>query len=364
MKNVQVEKSPNIMDRLIDWMDQRFQIRQLIDSALHVHIPKQSKTFYLGGMTLFMFGIQGITGSLLALYYQPTPETAYESVLFITSNVNFGWLIRSIHSWGANLMIIACVLHLLRIYFQGTYKRPREVTWIVGVVLLSLTLGFGFTGYLLPWDQRAYWATTVGSESFGAFPIIGEFLLRFMRGGVDVTAATLSRFFGAHVLWLPLGLVTFLGIHLLLIHQQGLANPRRNPEADLALEREAVKKEKTIPFFPHYIFSEGIAWYILLAILVILSSIFPVGLEENANPLETPPHIKPEWYFLSLYQLLKYVSRTVGVLAPAIGLVLLTLLPFIDRSPELSPRKRPVIVLVGIIAIISIVGFTIWGWLS
>ena len=364
MKNDQVRKSPNIIDRLVDWMDERFQIRQLIDGALHVHIPKKSKTFYLGGMTLFMFGIQGITGALLALYYQPTPESAYESVLFITSNVKFGWLIRSIHSWGANLMIIACVLHLLRIFFQGTYKRPREVTWIIGVVLLSLTLGFGFTGYLLPWDQRAYWATTVGSESFGAFPLIGEFLLRFMRGGMDVTAATLSRFFGAHVLWLPMGLVSFIGIHLLLIHQQGLANPRRNPEADLELEKEAVKKEKTIPFFPNYVLSEGIAWYILLAILVVMASIFPVGLEENATPLLTPPHIKPEWYFLFLYQLLKFVPRTVGILAPPIGLVFLVLLPFLDRSPELSPRKRLVFVITGIIAILSIVGLTIWGWLS
>ncbi|MFQ5401347.1 MAG: cytochrome bc complex cytochrome b subunit [Anaerolineae bacterium] len=339
-------------------MDERFQVRDLSRALLHVYIPQESKPFYLGGITLFLFIEQVITGSLLTLYYQPTPDTAYDSVLFISSNVNFGWLIRSIHAWGANLMIVFCVLHLLRVYFQGVYKKPREITWVVGVVLLTITMGFGFTGYLLPWDQRAFWATTVGTEIAGAVPVVGEYLLRFLRSGTDVTAATLTRFYGVHTLLLPLTLGLLLGIHLVLIHQQGLANPRRRASNDDSNE------EKTIPFFPHYVVGEAIAWYAILGLLIILSSLFPAGLEEQANPLETPPHIKPEWYFLSLYQMLKLVPRTVGVLAPMAAVPLLFLLPFMDGNPENSPRKRPFAIVTGVLILAGIAGLTLWGWLS
>jgi quinol-cytochrome oxidoreductase complex cytochrome b subunit len=160
---------------------------------------------------------------LLTLYYRPSPDGAYQSVLYIMNEVRFGWLIRSIHAWSANLMITLCVLHMLRVFLQAAYKKPRELTWIVGVVLLTLTMGFGFTGYLLPWDQRAYWATTVGTEIAGSVPFIGEYLRRFLRGGDSLSGATLSRFYGIHTLVLPLSIALFVGIHLLLIHQQGLA---------------------------------------------------------------------------------------------------------------------------------------------
>lgn len=213
--------------RIVNWVDERYQVRALMQALLHVRIPRSARTFYLGGITLFFFGVQAVTGILLSLYYRPTPESAYDSVLFIMNNVRFGWLIRSIHSWGANLMIIFCVLHLLRVFFQGAYKPPRELTWMVGVVLLLLTLGFGFTGYLLPWDQRAFWATTVGSEIAGAVPIVGPYLLEFVRGGQEITALTLSRFFGVHVLVLPVSLGLFLLVHLLMVHQQGLADPTK-----------------------------------------------------------------------------------------------------------------------------------------
>ncbi|NHZ71474.1 MAG: cytochrome bc complex cytochrome b subunit [Aquificales bacterium] len=366
VENQPVRQQDNLFVKIIDWMDERFQVRALADSMLHVYIPREAKTFYLGGITLFLFLVQVITGSLLALYYQPTPDTAYDSVLFIMSNVNFGWLIRSIHAWGANLMVIFCVLHLLRVFFQGAYKKPREATWFVGVLLLAVTLGFGFTGYLLPWDQRAYWATTVGSESAGAVPIIGEFLLEFMRGGMDITKATLSRFYGIHTLLLPLTLAGMLGAHLLLMHQQGIANPnkpakRPSPSPD---EENETQKEKTLPFFPHYVLSEVIAWYMILGLLIILASLFPAGLEEKANALETPAHIKPEWYFLSVYQFLKKVPEVLGVLAPMLAFPILFFLPFIDRNPEVVPRKRPVAITLGVVTLALITGFTIWGWLS
>jgi quinol-cytochrome oxidoreductase complex cytochrome b subunit len=209
------------------WFEERLRARALFGALLHVRIPANSKTYYLGGITLFLFGIQVVTGTLLTLYYKATPESAHDSVKYITSVVEFDWLIRSIHHWAANLMIICLVLHLARIFVQGAYKYPRELTWIVGVGLLAATIGFGFTGYLLPWDQRAFWATVVGTEIAGGVPVIGETLLHLLRGGPDVTDATLGRFFGMHVLVLPLALGTFLVVHLTIVHQLGLANPNR-----------------------------------------------------------------------------------------------------------------------------------------
>jgi quinol-cytochrome oxidoreductase complex cytochrome b subunit len=343
---------------------------------MHVRVPMAAQTFYFGGIALFLFGVQTVTGTLLALYYKPTPDAAYESVKFITSDVSFGWLIRSVHHWGANLMIIFVVFHLLRIFFQAAYKYPREITWVVGVGLLGLTLAFGFTGYLLPWDQKAYWATVVGTEIAGSVPLVGESLLLLLRGGVDVTEATLSRFFGIHVLALPLIIAGLLAIHLVLVHQLGLAHPRR-PEprpgrgsavAANTLESTGEAKgdtatdERLRPFWPNYLLDELIAWYFLLAILVVMASMFPAGLEEEANALETPAHIKPEWYFLAVYEFLKLVPRTIGILAPILLFLVLTILPLIDRNPEVRARRRPIAIFLGITGLAAMVGLTLWGF--
>ncbi len=215
---------------VLDWIDERIAARKLIAALLHVTIPRSAHTYYLGGITLFLFVIQAATGILLSLYYRPTPEAAYDSVLYIMNQINFGWLVRSVHSWSANLMIVFCILHMLRVIVQAAYKKPREITWSVGMVLLFVTLVFGFTGYLLPWDQRAYWATTVGTEIAGAVPFIGNFMKSFLRGGADVSAFTLTRFYGVHMLILPVTLAGFLAIHLLIIHQQGLADPESGDE--------------------------------------------------------------------------------------------------------------------------------------
>jgi ubiquinol-cytochrome c reductase cytochrome b subunit len=225
---MQKSVSPRPVDwatAVLDWIDERVAIRQIVAYSVHVSIPRSAHTFYLGGITLFFFMVQAITGILLALYYHPTPEAAYDSILFIMNDVNFGWLVRSIHAWSANLMIVFCVLHLLRVVIQGAYRAPREMTWLVGVVLLLLTLGFGFTGYLLPWDERAFWATTVGTQIAGAVPLIGNYIQDFLRSGPDLSALTLSRFFDIHVLILPASLLGALAIHILFIHQQGLADP-------------------------------------------------------------------------------------------------------------------------------------------
>jgi len=334
---VDVEPKPSA-DRPGDWIETRTGFRALAAALLHVRVPVEARTLYFGGIALFLFGIQAATGTLLALYYKPTPAAAYDSIVSIMSDVSFGWLIRSVHHWAANLMVLFVLFHLLRVFFQAAFKYPRELTWVVGVGLLAATLLFGFTGYLLPWDQRAYTATVVGTELAGSVPIVGEQLLLLLRGGTDVGEATLSRFFGMHVLVLPIGLAGLLALHLIFVHQLGLANPKR-PDP-----RHGPPTGRTRPFFPDYVLDELLAWYLLFAILVILASLFPAGLEGKANPLETPAHTKPEWYYLAVYELLKLVSLTVGIMVPVIGLAVLTVWPFLERSPEVLARRRKVVV--------------------
>ncbi len=213
--------------RAVDWIDERFQIVEPIRKMLKKPVPIFATRwmYCLGGITFMLLVIQGITGVLLAFYYKPSPEEAYASIQFIENEVRFGAAIRAIHHWSANGTIIMVVTHLLRVFITGAFKPPRELNWITGVVLFVLTLAFGFTGYLLPWDQRAYWATTVGTGIAGGIPQIGELALVFLRGGWDVTAVTLSRFYALHVLVLPAIIINLLASHFWMIRRQGIARP-------------------------------------------------------------------------------------------------------------------------------------------
>jgi len=210
-----------------DWLNERYQIVEPIRKILTKPVERFSTRWWycLGGITFTLFIIQCITGVLLAFYYKPTPEEAYASIQFIETQVRFGASIRAIHHWSANGMVIMAVAHLLRVFITGAFKPPRELNWISGVILFIVTLGFGFTGYLLPWDQRAYWATTVGTEIAGGIPWIGDLTLIFLRGGWDVGAVTLSRFYAIHILILPLIIIAFLGVHFLMVRRQGVARP-------------------------------------------------------------------------------------------------------------------------------------------
>jgi quinol-cytochrome oxidoreductase complex cytochrome b subunit len=347
--------------RRTTWLEERTRLAPLIQASLHVRIPMTARTYYFGGIALFLFGIQAVTGTLLALYYKATPEAAYKSVQYVTSDVSFGWLIRSIHHWAANLMILFVVLHLIRVFAQAAYKYPREITWVIGTGLFMVTLGFGFTGYLLPWDQRAYWATVVGTEIAGNVPLVGDALLLLLRGGADVTGDTMSRFFGIHVLVLPIALAGLLGVHLLLVHQLGLANPKR-PEPRVPTPEMA--REPLRPFFPHYMVDEFVAWYVLLAVLVVLASLFPAGLEAQANALQTPEGIKPEWYYLGVYELLKLVPRIVGIMIPIVGIGVLVVWPFLDRSPEVLIRRRKVVVGGATLVLVALIALTVRGYVG
>ncbi len=216
-----------LMARLGTWLDDRYQIADPLEKFLSKPVPDWQRRWWycLGGITAFLFIVQGITGLMLAFYYQPTPEAAYASIQFIETEVRFGAAIRMIHHWSANGMIIMCTAHMLRVFIQGAFKPPRELNWVSGVSLLVLTLAFGLTGYLLPWDQRAYWATTVATEIAGSMPAIGNLALIFLRVGWNIGAQTLSRFYALHVLIIPVLTVTFMGLHFIMVRRQGLMKP-------------------------------------------------------------------------------------------------------------------------------------------
>lgn len=354
------------------WLDDRLAIGVAVRWFLSVAIPRGAHTYYLGGTAMFLFIVQALTGTLLSLYYRPSPEAAYDSILYIMTEVNFGWLVRSIHHWSANLMIAVVFLHMLRTFWHAVYKRPREMTWVFGAALLLVTLGFGFTGYLLPWDQRAFWATTVGTDIAGSTPLVGDLLRALLRDGAEVTGLTLSRFFGVHVLVLPMALTGALGVHLYLIHHHGIAE---SPHAPAPTSVVGQVKGKLVPFFPNYTLGEFIAWYAAFALLIVLASLLPAGLEDKANPLLTPAHTKPEWYFLGVYQFLKVTGELrpllgpqapilVGLAVPGIVVAVLTLLPFLDRRPERQPRRRLVGLSVAGVIILGLAVLTYLGQVS
>jgi quinol-cytochrome oxidoreductase complex cytochrome b subunit len=217
--------------KVITWLDERLGLFSIYDLVFDRKVPKVNWWFTLGSASLFLFAIQGITGIFLAVYYVPDPENAYKSVQFIMDGVAFGWLIRGIHHWGATLMVIFVFVHMLRTFFMGAYKFPREITWLTGVILLFATLGMGFTGYLLPWNQRAYWATTVGTAIAGTAPVVGDFILRILRGGTDLSGVTLARFFAVHIWFLPAIIIAMIGVHMYLVVRLGISSiPKEDEE--------------------------------------------------------------------------------------------------------------------------------------
>lgn len=358
------ERRGKIVDSSSQWLEERFDLSSLKEFVTKKSVPvhRHSIWYYFGGITLFFFGIQVVTGILLLLYYRPTAESAFESVQFIMTEVRFGWLIRSIHSWAANLMIGAAFIHLFSVFFLRSYRKPRELTWVSGVFLLFLALGFGFSGYLLPWNELAYFATRVGTEIVSVVPFIGGFLLKFLRGGEDVTGATLTRFFGFHVAILPMVTTIFLVLHLLLVQKLGMSVPPRVEQED--------RKVKEIPFFPNFILRESLAWVLALGVLAALAALFPWELGVKADPFApAPAGIKPEWYFMSMFQTLKLMPARVllidGELLAIAGFsllgFLLILVPFIDSGKKWITR---VLRAAGILILISMVVLTLVGYFA
>jgi quinol-cytochrome oxidoreductase complex cytochrome b subunit len=212
------------------WLDERTGSRGIYEAIFLRNIPKVNWLFTLGSATLFVVVNQFITGILLTVYYVPSVQDAYDTVTYIDSSLPLGWLVRGLHHWGSTALVVLAILHMLRIIFHGAYKYPREVTWLTGVVLLLLTFAFGFTGYLLPWDQKAYWATTVGTRILEVVPFFGDWLLRVARGGEELSAVTLSRFFGIHVWILPALMLLLVAVHLFLVVRIGISAPPKKSD--------------------------------------------------------------------------------------------------------------------------------------
>jgi quinol-cytochrome oxidoreductase complex cytochrome b subunit len=352
-------KLPAIIRR---WLGDRLpmnEVEEFVDQQAHKPLPPHTGFWHtFGSLSMYLFLNQVVTGILLMIYYRPTTGTAFESVRYIMTKAHFGWLIRGLHAWGATLMILCVLIHMVRTFFMGAYKKPRELTWVLGVFIFGCTVTFGFTGYLLPWNQLSYWATTVGTEITGAIPWAGQYLRTLMRGGEGVTGETLARFYALHVVVLPWALTMLIATHLVLMRVQGLATLER------VGEEQPLDEKKSIPFFPQHVLKEGVIFSALIGLLVTLVVLWPVELGEKADPFVTPEGIKPEWYFLSTYQLLKYFPKLLGLFVSLIPPLLLLLWPFLDRSPERHPKKRPVAVSVGVVGLLLAIIFGIVGHFS
>ena len=275
--------------RIYDWADERLRLHELQAFMEKKHVPmhRGSIWYYFGGVTLFLFIIQVVTGILLLLYYKGGEQLAFESIQFLMSKVSFGWLIRSIHSWAANLFILSAVIHMFSVFFERAYRKPREITWLTGMVMLFIGMGFGFSGYLLPWNELAFFATKVGTDIAGVVPVIGKPLMIFLRGGEDVTGATLTRFFGFHVAVLPGVFTVLLSIHLLLVQRQGMSEPLAVArESSVRLIDEAISGGKLIAVFTQPIFWKSIVnSFVYVGLTIAIGFLIPVFLALGLNEI-------------------------------------------------------------------------------
>ncbi len=356
-----------VLNKIYDWVDERVELQDLVRFLGKKYVPvhRHSIWYYFGGVSLFLFIIQVVTGIMLLLYYKGSDDLAFESIQFIMSKVQFGWLIRSIHSWTANLFILTAMVHMFSVYFEKAYRKPRELTWLTGMFMFFLALGFGFSGYLLPWNELAFFATKVGTDIAGVVPFLGKHIMAFLRSGDDVTGATLSRFFGFHVAVFPGIFTVLLGIHLILVQRQGMSEP-------LEFEHRTGSERKTMPFFPNFLLRDLLLWLIVLNLLAILAVFFPWELGKKADPFASAPAgIKPEWYFLFMFQTLKYIpgklwivdGEVFGVLLFGLAGFLWMLIPFWDRKSSRG-EENSFVNYVGLFVVLYIIVFTTIGWLA
>lgn len=350
--------------KVLGWLYDRLGLEPFSTLAREKEVPLHRHTvwYYLGGMTLFLFVVQVITGILLLLYYRPSADNAFESVQFIMTDVHFGWLVRSIHSWSANLLIGTMFAHMFSVYLLKAYRPPRELTWFSGSLLLFIVLAFGFSGYLLPWNKTAFFATKVGTQIAGVVPLVGHFMLRFLRGGDEVTGATLTRFYGFHVAILPAVTTVVLGTHLWLVQRHGMSVPP-------SLEGKNTQSRK---FMPNFLLRDAMGWLVALGVLAALAAIFPWELGVKADPFAPAPvGIKPEWFFLFMFQTLKYLPAKVGavdgdvlgILAFGFAGLFWLVVPFLDRRAG-AGRISTLFTIAGVVALVYIVGMTIVGYLG
>ncbi len=339
------------MRPILDWLEERTGIESAVKHFLYEDIPDSSGWHQvLGSVALFAFLTQAFTGILLAFNYAPTPGDAYDSLRYIVTELTGGRLIRGLHHWGASLMIIVVVLHMAQVFLWGAYKKPREATWMVGCILLLVTLAYGLTGYLLPWDNRAYWGTVVTTQIASQAPGAGPYILRLLGSeGGAIGVVTFARFYAVHVLLLPPLTMLLVGIHVFLVRKHGVA-----PAVD-----EFKPKKK---FYPEQVFKDTVATFLWFALLVGMAIIVKVPLGRTADPTDTSFIPRPEWYFLFLFQILKVFEgplEIVGSLVlPTLAILALFLVPFIDRAKLVAIRQRT-----GAIALVAL-GAIGWAGLT
>jgi ubiquinol-cytochrome c reductase cytochrome b subunit len=329
----------SVRARLASWLDQRVGWRQLMATALDEPIPGGSRWAYVfGSGLLFIFINQIVTGVFLALYYVPSADHAHTTVAFIQKQVTMGSFLRSLHAYGSSVMVLLLMLHLAQTYVYGAYKGRRELLWLMGCFLLLLVLGMAFTGYLLPWDQKAYFATAVGTNMASEVPLAGGFLKLLLRGGSEMGTLTLSRFFTLHVFLIPAAIFGAVAAHLFLFRKAGAAGPPR--------PAEELRRMPAATFFPSQVFKDFVFGIGLIVMLGALAWRRPVSLGPVANPADATYLPRPEWYYLPVFQFIKYFQGAAALLGivviPSVVFLALFALPFLDRSPERRPLRRPV----------------------
>jgi cytochrome b6 len=349
---------------LYEWIDERLNISELVAHARDKRVPhhKHSFWYFWGGISLFLFILQLLTGVLLLIYYRPGRD-AFESVRQITYDVEFGWLIRSAHSWSANLTVFAVFVHMFSVFFMKAYRKPREFGWWTGVALLGLTMVFGFSGYLLPMDELSYFATKVGLQIPSMMPGVGPVITDLIRGGADVGEATVQRFFALHVVVLPLLFLPLLMFHLFLVQKHGNALPPSE-------EAKPVTQRASVPFFPNFLTMDLAMWLIALNVVTILATLFPWDLGAPADPLTpTPNGIHPEWYFMSQFEALKvfgtvvpgFTGEIVAMATFTAVLIFWAVVPLFDRWSPAGRRGR-LTAWAGFLVLSGMLLFTILGY--
>jgi ubiquinol-cytochrome c reductase cytochrome b subunit len=340
--------------KLLDWLDDRTGFRGLRRQALEEPLPPGTGWWFtLGSLLLFGLSIQFITGIALALYYAPTPDHAWDSVRYITTTVRGGAFLRGLHHWCASLVVVAALLHLCRVVFFGSYRKPRELNWLIGLVLLLVILAFGLTGYLLPWDQRAYWATVVTINISKLAPGVGEMAAAVLRGGSDIGALTLTRWYAVHVVVLPALLVSLVIAHLYLMRRHGISGP------------VTARSGRSQMFFPHQMARDVAVALLAGVLLAAMAWRGAPALEPPADPTSSNYIPRPDWYFLGLFQLLTYFPgkwEVVGaIVIPGLVMAGLALLPWLDRGRTRQIRQRLSILLPFTAGLAAVVTLTIVG---
>ena len=342
------------MSAIGDWFQERLpisgeELRELTNEPVPNHLKHW--WFAIGGTPAYLFVVQIVTGILLAFYYQPSPETAYESVRYITDEAAYGWYVRGLHRWGATLMIAAVILHQMRVYFTGAYRKPREINWMVGMCLLICTLMLGFTGYSLVYEQLSYWGATVGANIAAGVPIVGTWIKEMLLGGETYNEFTLPRFFILHAAVLPTLLTLLIVIHIMIVRLQGVTEFRFEDDPE---------EGGHFQFFPDHMYTELIIGLVLMIILSALATIWPATMGPKADPLTTPEVIKPEWFFYVAFRWLKLFSGTFAILSTGFVVFVMFAWPFIDDLIRRKTRYPEASVWIGIVGALAIIALTIW----